>query len=132
MKIIKPDAAEVFTRVFSNSQQQYCLSIGLIQSFALHSSATLPEPGASLVYAVAAQALGKDALLDEGLPKTRGEFLLDGAAYPPAGHTGQPLSVLVNVGGLQKQLAVFGDRTLSSLGIRSRPAAFSRALSVGV
>ena len=126
MKIIKPDAAEVFTRVFSNSQQQYCLSIGLIQSFALHSSATLPEPGASLVYAVAAQALGKDALLDEGLPKTRGEFLLYGAAYPPAGHTGQPLSVLVNVGGLQKQLAVFGDRTLSSLGIRSRPAAFSR------
>jgi uncharacterized protein YjbI with pentapeptide repeats len=126
MKIIKPDAAEVLVRVFSNSQQQYCLSIGLIQSFALHSSAALPEQGASLVYAVAAEALGKDALLDEGLPKARGEFLLYGAAYPPTGHTDQPLSVRVNVGGLHKQLAVFGDRSLSTIGIRSRPAAFSR------
>lgn len=126
MKIIKPDAAEVLVRVFSNSQQQYCLSIGLIQSFALHPSAILPEPNASLVYEVAAQAVGKDALLDEGLPKACGEFLLYGAAYPPAGYSGQPISVKVNVGGLQKQLAVFGDRTISSLGIRSTPASFSR------
>lgn len=126
MKIIKPDAAEVLVRVFSNSQQQYCLSIGLIQSFALHLSATLPDPHTSLVYAVAAEALGKNAILDEGLPKARGEFLLYGAAYPPAGHAGQPLSVKVNVGGLQKQLAVFGDRTISTLGLRSSPATFTR------
>ena len=126
MKIIKPDATEVLVRVFSNSQQQYCLSIGLIQSFALHSSAILPEPNASLVYAVAAEALGKEALLDEGLPKESGEFLLYGAAYPPSGHTDQPLSVKATVGGLQKQLAVFGDRTISALGIRSTPATFSR------
>ena len=126
MKIIKPDAAEVLARVFSNSQQQYCLSIGLIQSFALHPNAILPEPNASLVYDVAAKALGKNALLDEGLPKACGEFLLYGAAYPPAGHLGQPISVRVNVGGLQKQLAIFGDRTISPLGIRSKPASFSR------
>jgi uncharacterized protein YjbI with pentapeptide repeats len=126
MKIVKPDAAEVLVRVFSNSQHQYCLSIGLIQSFALHSSATLPAPHTSLVYAVAAEALGKNAMLDEGLPKARGEFLLYGAAYPPMGHSGQPLSVKVSVGGLQKQLAVFGDRTISTLGLRSAPATFSR------
>lgn len=126
MKIVKPDAAEVLVRIFSNSQQQYCLSIGLIQSFALHSSATLPAPHTSLVYAVAAEALGKNAMLDEGLPKACGEFLLYGAAYPPVGHFGQPLSVKVNVGGLQKQLAVFGDRTISTLGLRSAPAPFNR------
>lgn len=126
MKIIKPDTAEVLVRVFSNSEQQYCLSIGLIQSFALHSSAILPEPHASLVYAVAAEALGKDALLDEGLPKACGEFLLYGAAYPPAGHADQPLSVRARVGELQKQLAVFGDRTISSFGIRSTSARFNR------
>jgi uncharacterized protein YjbI with pentapeptide repeats len=126
LKIVKPDAAEVLVRVFSNSQQQYCLSIGLIQSFALHSSATLPAPHTSLVYAVAAEALGKNAMLDEGLPKACGEFLLYGAAYPPVGHSGQPLSVKVSVGGLQKQLAVFGDRTISTLGLRSAPATFSR------
>lgn len=126
MKIVKSDAVEVLVRVFSNSQQQYCLSIGLIQSFALHSSANLPAPHTSLVYAVAAEALGKNAILDEGLPKACGEFLLYGAAYPPMGHSGQPLSVKVNIGGLQKQLAVFGDRTISTLGLRSAPATFNR------
>ncbi len=126
MKIIKPDAAEVLVRVFSNSAQQYCLSIGFIQSFALHSTAPLPKPNASLVYAVAAEALGKDAVLDEGLPKAFGEFLLYGAAYPPAGHSDQPLSVKARVGEVQKQLAVFGDRTISSFGIRGTPARFNR------
>ncbi|NQW85174.1 MAG: DUF2169 domain-containing protein [Alcaligenaceae bacterium] len=126
MKILKPDTAEVLVRVFSDSDQQYALAIGLLQSFALHSTAVLPDPHASIVYAVAAQALGKDALLDEGLPKARGEFLVYGAAYPPSGHDTQPISVKVCVGSLHKQLAVFGDRTISSMGIRSTPAAFSR------
>jgi len=125
MKIIKPDPAEVLTRVFSNSANQYCLSLGLVQSFALHPAAAQPAPGTSLIWPTANKALGADAFLDEGFPKACGEFLVYGAAYPPANHTAQPISVKVTLGGLQKNLAVFGERHFNALGIPSAPEPFA-------
>ncbi|MCF8172309.1 MAG: DUF2169 domain-containing protein, partial [Candidatus Methylopumilus sp.] len=126
MKTLKPETTEILTRVFSNAANQYCLSIGLIQSFALHPSAAQPTPGTSLIWPTAVEALGEQAILDEGLPKTNGEFLVYGAAYPPIGHTAQPISVNVTLGSLQKKLAVFGDRSFNALGLRSAPEAFQR------
>jgi uncharacterized protein YjbI with pentapeptide repeats len=126
MKILKPETTEILTRVFSNAANQYCLSIGLIQSFALHPSAAQPAPGTSLIWPTAVEALGEQAILDEGLPKTNGEFLVYGAAYPPVGYTAQPISVNVTLGSLQKKLAVFGDRSFNALGLRSAPEAFQR------
>ena len=126
MKIIKPDPTEVLTRVFSNSANQYCLSIGLVQSFSLHPTAAQAAPGTSLIWPTAGKALGADAFLDEGFPKARGEFLVYGAAYPPANHTAQPLSVKVTLGSLQKNLAVFGERRFNALGMRSAPEPFER------
>ncbi len=126
MKILKPDSNEILVRIFSNAGQQYCLSIGLLHSFALHPSAAQPTPGTSLIWPTATEALGEQAVLDEGLPKTNGEFLVYGAAYPPTGFTAQPISVNVALGSLQKKLAVFGDRSFNALGLRSAPEAFQR------
>lgn len=126
MKILKPDSNEILLRIFSNASQQYCLSIGLLHSFALHPSAAKPAPGTSLIWPTAVEALGEQAILDEGLPKTNGEFLVYGAAYPPIGYTAQPIAVNVSLGGLQKKLAVFGDRSFNALGLRSAPEAFQR------
>jgi uncharacterized protein YjbI with pentapeptide repeats len=126
MKILKPDSNEILLRIFSNAGQQYCLSIGLLHSFALHPSAKQPAEGTSLIWPTAVEALGEQAILDEGLPKTNGEFLVYGAAYPPVGYTAQPISVNVTLGNLQKKLAVFGDRSFNALGLRSAPEAFQR------
>lgn len=54
--------------------------------------------------------MGDDKILDEGMPKVSGEFLVTGKCHAPAGEKTQAGRVTVSVGPLEKQLHVFGDR----------------------
>ncbi|RJR31776.1 MAG: DUF2169 domain-containing protein [Desulfobacteraceae bacterium] len=54
--------------------------------------------------------LGKSPILDQGMPKPRGEFLVTGSCFAPRGETRNAGRVTVRVGGLTKALDVFGDR----------------------
>lgn len=125
MKIIKPDRTECLFRVVSQSSGANCLAFGLLHMFALRGDAedTFAEPGA--LWSIAQKAMGTDAVLDEGWPKARGEFLVYGSAHTDPTSNAQPLSVVVEVGERTKKLAVFGDRTFNALGLMSAPSNWS-------
>jgi len=54
--------------------------------------------------------LGATPILDLGMPKPRGEFLAAGSCCAPRGRPVPAQPVSLRVGGIQKALAVFGDR----------------------
>lgn len=68
-------------------------------------------------------------VLDGGMPKPRGEVLVTGSCFSPRGTTRKASTVSFRVGGLSKELAVFGDRFWQRNGgvmsVISDPAPFS-------
>ncbi|WP_456324235.1 DUF2169 domain-containing protein [Desulfonauticus submarinus] len=53
--------------------------------------------------------LGKEAILDSGMPKIKGEIIVYGSCFPPEG-TAKVSTVGFGIKGIRKKLAVFGDR----------------------
>lgn len=64
--------------------------------------------------------------LDEGLPKMHAEFLVGGSCHAPTGQTLKRAEVRLQVGKVEKRLAVFGDRLWRRGGIgMTEPLEFS-------
>lgn len=57
-----------------------------------------------------AEELGKDAVLDQGMPKERGEVLVTGAFYAPGGQPVPAGQVNVSFGPVDKTLYIYGNR----------------------
>ena len=123
MRVHKPDDVEVVLRSYVDLAGRRVLSVGVVSSFALHSQAALPPREQSEVWPLAIEVIGDTAALDEGWAKVRGEFFVYGSAYAPRHGAEQPISVRAQIGSVQKQLAVYGQRTLSAFG-PSQPAPF--------
>jgi hypothetical protein len=126
MRFVHPSSAEIMKRVISPSNGEYALSYGVITTFPLHPDAPLDNPSISQVWPIALPNIGETGILDEGWPKTRGEFLVYGCAYCPSDFKEQPISVKVRLGKFEKQLAIFGNRTINSNNRISQPSAFVR------
>jgi len=62
---------------------------------------------------------------DLAIWKTRGECFLAGTCHPPGGKPATTSAVAFQVGKVAKSLAVFGDRTWSSMGVLSAPKPFT-------
>ena len=62
------------------------------------------------VWALLKQACGKQQIMDEGILKSRAEFLVHGACYAPGNVPAKAVEVSVEVGALSKRLIVFGER----------------------
>ncbi len=58
----------------------------------------------------ATTALGRDGMLDAAMPKSRGEFLLNGSFHAPGGKAAPAGYVRVKLGKLDKRINVYGDR----------------------
>lgn len=54
--------------------------------------------------------IGSKAVLDQGVPKPRGEYLVTGSCFAPRGEMRPASRVRVRVGDMEKQLNVFGER----------------------
>jgi len=124
MKIFKPDSLGLLHRGLRFARQNQ-LSVGMMAFFALDEApgaALLPE---AQMWKVAAEAIGSDAIMDEGLPKPAGEFLLFGAAHAPSGVVAPEVAVSAQVGNLSKTLRVSGDRHFNALGLASGPKPFT-------
>lgn len=63
--------------------------------------------------------LGKDAILDLAMPKLQGEALVWGKCFAPGGKPAKALDVSFQLGPIQKQLYIFGDRRWSRLAGKS-------------
>lgn len=120
MKIIKPQRLSLLTRVFEDDGQAYLVltAMGMFP---------FSEPRRFLhevvLWKTAAEQLGRDAVLDAGMSKQRGEVLVAGSAIPvggPAPGTG----VRVKIGTVDKKLYVLGDRSWKTAGF-SDPVPFT-------
>ncbi|HJL14392.1 MAG TPA: DUF2169 domain-containing protein [Sandaracinaceae bacterium LLY-WYZ-13_1] len=71
------------------------------------------------------EVLGQDAMIDAGIPKARSEVLVSGSAHQPGGRMGPTLPVRVEIGGIDKQLYVIGDRRWER-GVPTEPLPFAQ------
>ena len=106
MKTIKPQRLSLVTRCFENERKFY-FGISTLAFIDLSSGALLPEIA---MWKFVVEELGKDGVLDAGMPKSNAEFLVTGRAFQPDGEPKETCPVTVKLGGLEKTLYVIGDR----------------------
>ena len=116
MKIIKPQRLSLLTRTYEYEGKFY-LAANIMAFF----SFAQPERFLSeqSMWKFVAEALGKDAVLDMGLPKQRGEFLIHGKCFAPKGQNVTQAAVRAKVAGLEKSLVVTGNRVWKNRGVIS-------------
>jgi uncharacterized protein YjbI with pentapeptide repeats len=126
MRIHKPDTAEVVLRSYVDLAGRRILSVGIVHAFDLHPDAALAARDSSVVWPLVTAAIGDLAPLDEGWAKMKSEFFVYGSAYMPKSGAQQPISAKASLGHVQKQLAVYGDRSWTPMGTIGKPDPFWR------
>jgi hypothetical protein len=113
MKVIKPQRLAVLTRTYEYEGRFY-LAVNTMAFF------TFGQPQRLLsevsMWKFVATAMGKDAVLDMGMPKQRGEFLVYGKCHAPRAEPAAAVAVRVKVGAQEKKLLVLGDRRWKKIG----------------
>jgi uncharacterized protein YjbI with pentapeptide repeats len=105
MKILKPQKLGLLTRCFEHERRAF-LGVAIL---ALHnfSHALASEMD---MWKFLPEELGKDAVVDTGIPKSCGELLVTGSAFQPGGEPRPGSMVRVKVGKVDKTLYVIGNR----------------------
>lgn len=107
MKVIKPGQLAILTRCFEHGRRFY-MGMSAMSFIPLGRTDTMLHEVA--MWKFVGDRLGKEGALDVGIPKSRGEFLVNGSAYAPGGVPHPAVPVRAQVGPLKKDLQVFGDR----------------------
>ncbi|WP_437673121.1 DUF2169 domain-containing protein [Sorangium sp. So ce131] len=107
MRVIKPLRLSILQRVLTVRCESR-LTISLLVYFPFEAP-DLPLPEITMWQKVVRQ-LGKDAALDEGLPKPRGELLVHGKAFSPGGQPRPAFQARVQAGTVDKAVFVVGRR----------------------
>jgi uncharacterized protein YjbI with pentapeptide repeats len=129
MKTVKPMRLGVLTRPFEDERKSF-LSVALLVFFPFDQPDRL-LPDISMWKLIAAE-LGAEGVLDECMPKRSAEVLLSARAYP-RGAPQPACRVRLQMGGVDRTLYVFGDRTWKLTGptdpepFASMPLNWSRA-----
>lgn len=107
MKVIKPLKLGILHRTFE--YQGRCFwSPAVLLYFAHEQKAKLLLE--TEMWPFVAEQLGKEGVLDQGMPKERGELLVTGSFYSPGGQPVPAGRVRVQIGSIDKTLYVFGQR----------------------
>lgn len=107
MKVIKPLKLGVLTRCFE-FDGQFHMGVSILAFVPLGDEpALLSETG---MWKFSAEQLGRDTVLEAGMPKARPEFLVTGKAYAPSGEVKPGVAVKACLGDREKTLYIFGDR----------------------
>jgi uncharacterized protein YjbI with pentapeptide repeats len=106
MKVVKPMKVPILHRTFEDRRKPF-FHLAAFLAFPLDKPRALLD---ELTFWPAAQLALGTSLLDESLPKARGEVLVAGSWYAPGGKAVGSSFVRVKVGSVDKRLAVFGDR----------------------
>lgn len=120
MKAIKPQRLGLATKVFEDRQEPYLVVTAMAFFSFEPPGSLLPEIA---MWKLAAVELGKDAALDAGMPKPRGELLITGRAHPPGGAR-PACSVRAKLGAIDKTLYAVGNRHWR-FGAPTEPEAFT-------
>ena len=104
MKVIKPHKLGIISRTYT-FRGEHTLAVAPLAFFRLSAPGELLNEYER--WPEIMPLLGQD-VLDEGMPKANGEFLLVGDAHAPDGHPVDSLDVAVHVGEVTKTLRVMG------------------------
>jgi uncharacterized protein YjbI with pentapeptide repeats len=109
MKIVKPLTLGLLHRPYRHRGRHH-LSIAALGFFRLGATTTrlLTE---NVQWAKVMQALPPGVPFDEVMPRQRGEALLAGQAFAPGGKPVTEMCVRMCVGGIDKRVHVYGERT---------------------
>lgn len=122
MKTIKPQKLGVLCRCLESDQRTYFV-VSLLVFFPLDAPRHLLTEVA--LWQLVEKALGKDGVLDEGHSKSNGELIVHGKCFPSTSGEARPVSyVRAQLGGVDKKLAVIGDRVWKR-GVPTEPAPFT-------
>jgi uncharacterized protein YjbI with pentapeptide repeats len=107
MRVVKPMKLAVLHRPFERGGRFYlAVTVGVFFIFD-QPDVLLSE---TTMWKFVAAELGKDAILDAGMPKQHGEVLVKGKCFVPGGNPAKGLEVRLKAGSIDKRLYVFGDR----------------------
>ena len=120
MKIIKSPEHGLIYKSFGLKDRIH-LSLGVMVYFDLNGPEVLSEQD---MWTDLAPILPPGLILDTGMPKARGEVLVQGSCHAPRGRQIQGAAVSLRAGGLHKRLLVFGDRYWKR-GVITKPLSFS-------
>ncbi len=122
MKTIKPTKISLVWKTFELHNKVY-LSIVLMVMVDLDEAPSFYSEVD--LWKLAGEELGKDMMLDECMPKQKGEVLANGRCFTPKGAPLQGSSVRIKIGSVDKTLYVFGDRVWEWHGAMSLPEPFT-------
>ncbi|NVB40144.1 DUF2169 domain-containing protein [Pseudenhygromyxa sp. WMMC2535] len=130
MKVIKPTKLGILTRCFEH-RRRFHFGVSILAFVPLRSAEVeASDAGVSLLPEISlwkfvTERMGAQVALDAGVPKCRGEYLVHGQAFAPGGVAAPMVPVRARVGGLEKSLAVSGDRYWESDFSASDPRPFT-------
>lgn len=122
MKIIKPQKLSIQFKVYEEGGRCYFFPAILMLFPFVNPSAILSEVA---LWRLVGEKIGKGAILDMGMPKERGEVLVNGACYTPDRVPQKACPVTLRIGTVNKTLIVSGNRFWTSLGGISPPDQFT-------
>ncbi len=108
MKVVKPGKISVLTRCFEHDRRSY-MGVSAMAFIPLSTREAIMLSEVEL-WKFAPERLGTEGALDVGIPKSRGEFLVNTVAYAPGGVAQPVFPVRARVGEVQRDLYVYGDR----------------------
>ncbi len=122
MRGIKPYKVGFITRTFEwNRTYQFGISTFIYFPFAPEGTLYTDLE----MWEFAGNALPPGTVLEQGIPKSRAEFLVVGSAYVPGGQPAPTCPVKVEIGSRKKTLYVIGDRVWDK-GVPTAPQPFTQ------
>jgi uncharacterized protein YjbI with pentapeptide repeats len=106
MKVFKPLQASLLHKTFEFKGKKQ-LAVSVLFGFPFDGSEPMLEPN---LWKFIASEIGKNGILDLGMPKPNGEVLLHGKYFAPKGTSVTADSVRLKLGKIEKVLLVYGNR----------------------
>lgn len=107
MKVIKPLKQGILYKCYENDNRSYFV----VTVFSFFPFTPVGRLLSEIdMWKFAAKELGKEAILDFGMPKPRGEVVLTGKFYSPNSKPVPGGKVYIKIAGINKTLYVFGNR----------------------
>jgi uncharacterized protein YjbI with pentapeptide repeats len=106
MKVFKPLQASLLHKTFEFKGKKQ-LAVSVLFGFPFDGSEPMLEPD---LWKFIASEIGKNGILDLGMPKPNGEVLLQGKYFAPNGTSVTADSVRMKLGKIDKVLLVYGNR----------------------
>jgi uncharacterized protein YjbI with pentapeptide repeats len=124
VKVVKPSKLAVLTRCFEH-ERRFHLGVSVLAFLPLGRDGPSPLSSEVAMWKFVAERMGPQAVLEAGVPKSRGEFLVHGSCFAPGGLPRPMVPVRVQVGALDKALVVHGDRYWKPGRVASEPQRFA-------